>query len=808
MPHPFTPISASWISKHQIRVLLSYDWPKHESLPPLYFDSTEFPILTLQRAPLYLFAQLSGYFIQGKNITFLCPINNLEISKKVFVAGNFNNWGAAIGQQQWQLKPKTIEKYQALMLTIPWEQCDNPHAPSFFKFVTEDNVWLPVPTDAPNFISDSHNNINYQINPHCTGKNAFVFSPPLAYDPSMRNQILWIDTNTDKYHTNPIDDSAVFLKLGSTQPLGAIVNKNSTLFRLFAPRASAVHVTFYDNSNQSSSKTLDLNRNADYTWEITYPMNLHGQYYYYTVSTDQSTADNILDPYALATVGPGGPGIIINTQSIPKINEKFKVPKWIDLVILESHLRDLVSNTTFGADFQLPIGFHNLTSWLNDKHNYIKELGINAIELLPIQEYECESPSQYHWGYIPTNYFCPTSSYTLPKTEISQITDFQELVNTFHKAKIAVILDVVYNHSGNPNHLLHIDKDYYFESTKEGTLTNWSGCGNDFRANTPMGKRLIIDSLTYLITTYNIDGFRFDLAELIGVEVLKEIESALKAIKPSIILIAEPWSFRGHIAHALKSTGFASWNDEYREFITNYVLDRSNINAFTYFITGSTSYLTRFTSQSLNYASSHDDYCWLDRITENPNHDGSNPTFHDIRRTHLMIAILMMSVGIPMLAEGQDILHSKLGHNNTYQRADLNALDYTKMTQYSNTHEYFSKWIQFRLSKNARAIRIQKMPSPHYFKFFKNPESSTVAVLYNADHSLKNVPQLLFVVNQHLTTTTLNLNDLNPNNFSQIADHDRMDSNGLNDGLIEWKNNLLTLPPLSCGLWINTQSKA
>lgn len=812
MPHPFQQINASWISKDQVLVLLSRDWPEHAILPPLYFDSEECPILTLERAPLYLVAQLTGYFKQEENITFLYPIDGVDISKKMFVAGSFNDWGAAIGQEEWQLKLENTEEYQALVLTVPWEKCYHPPHPSFFKFVTEDNIWLPVPVDAPNFVLDSYNNSNYQINPHCTGKNAFVFTPPLPYDPSILNQILWINADADEYYAHSINDNAIFLKLGSTQSLGAIVNKTNTTFRLFAPRASAVKVTFYDNLDPSKNKILDLKRNADYTWEVTYPLNLDGKYYYYTVLKNQQNADDppplfnfsILDPYALATVDPGGPGIIIDTQSIPKMDCVFQVPEWIDLVILEAHLRDLVSNTSFGADLQSPIGFRNLATWLSSKHNYIKELGVNTIEFLPIQEYESESPFEYHWGYMTTNYFCPSSSYTSSKTGISQITDFQDLVGIFHKAGIAVILDVVYNHSGNPNHLLHIDKDYYFESDKEGTLTNWSGCGNDFRASTPMGKRLIIDSLIYLIKTYDIDGFRFDLAELIGEEVLKEIELALKAVKPSIILIAEPWSFRGHIAHALKSTGFASWNDGYREFVTDYVLDRSNISAFTYFITGS-SYLARFTAQTLNYGSSHDDYCWIDRITENPNHDGSNPTLRDIKRTHLMMAMLMMSVGIPMLAEGQDILHSKIGHNNTYRRGDLNAMDYIKSAQYSGTHEYFGKWIRFRLSNKGQAIRIREMPSDKYFKFFKNSESSIVAILYNADHSLEGIPQLLFVVNQHLTVTTLNVNELDSGDFIQIADQDRIDSEGLNGGLISWENNVLTLPPLSCGLWINSQ---
>ena len=144
----------------------------------------------------------------------------------------------------------------------------------------------------------------------------------------------------------------------------------------------------------------------------------------------------------------------------------------------------------------------------------------------------------------------------------------------FHGRGMAVILDVVYNHVGEPAHLMEIDKLYYFEQDAEGNLANWSGCGNDLRAGAAMSKRLIIDSCAHMIEAYGVDGFRFDLAELLGVDVLKDVEKALKRVKPNVILIAEPWSFRGHIAGALRDTGFASWNDGFRNFVRDYVHGR------------------------------------------------------------------------------------------------------------------------------------------------------------------------------------------------------------------------------------------
>lgn len=797
MPFSSRIFSASWISKNQVLVLLSNNWLENHQLPPIHFDEN-LDDAALQSAPLELFGQLTGYYKDKDKITFIYYPKKDEETKRIYLAANFNDWEAANGDEKWLLKPHTENNRMIMTLSLPWERIIESNQ-LLFKFVTEDGVWITVPLDAPNLYVDNDNNSNYEIYTDFTGQNAFIIESNTSYDPSLIYTITWLENN--EIETHKIDDKLILSTLGSTQELGAIINRKGTTFRLFAPRAKLVQVFYYNEQQTTNIAEIQLTRNSDYTWEATWPDNLHGYRYYYNVSTEQINNTPILDPYAIACYGPAGPGIIIDKKLIPKIKSTFKTPKWSNLIILEAHLRDLIESTPFVDQVEKPAGFQNFISWFNAKNNYIKELGVNTIEFLPIQEFERGNPFEYHWGYMPTNYFCPSSSYAFGENTISQITDFQELVKILHKHKISIILDVVYNHAGSPNHLLNIDKDYYFITDKEGNLSNWSGCGNDFKANTPMGKRLIIDSLVYLIETFNVDGFRFDLAELLGIEVLEEIQRALKAVKPSIILIAEPWSFRGHIGYALRSTDFASWNDGYREFISDYVRGSSSKEAFKYFITGSIAHLGRFTTQSVNYASSHDDYCWIDKITENPHHDGSNPTTNDIRRTHLMIAILMMSIGIPMLAQGQDFLHSKHGHSNTYNNEYENTLHYINLSRYSNTHQYFSKWIEFRLSQKGESIRIVQLPSEGYFKFYQHPESTMIGVLYNADLSLDKVAQLLFVINPNVEQKVLSI-DLESEDFVQIADHERLEAKGIKSAQIPWNENQITLPALSCGLWI------
>jgi pullulanase/glycogen debranching enzyme len=346
---------------------------------------------------------------------------------------------------------------------------------------------------------------------------------------------------------------------------------------------------------------------------------------------------------------------------------------------------------------------------------------------------------------------------------------------------------------------MFIDRLYYFEEDAGGNLANWSGCGNDLRAGAAMSKRLIIDSCVHLIEAYGVDGFRFDLAELLGVDVLKEIEAALKRVKPSVILIAEPWSFRGHIAGALRDTGWASWNDGFRNFLRDYVHGNGPAERLEYFLRGSPWYFAKWPAQTVNYTESHDDRTWLDSITENQGFDGSNPTANDVRRTHLMASILFMAVGIPMVAEGQDFLRSKGGMGNTYQRGDLNALDYRRLYRNLTSHAYFADWIAFRRGARGRLLRHFSRPSEGYFRFFSSG-GAPLAVLVNADHS-KGAEVLLYAVNPTGEDATLAVGDVaGLGTWRQLADQDRF-LPAASRAATRRVTSALELGPLSCGLW-------
>lgn len=619
---------------------------------------------------------------------------------------------------------------------------------------------------------------------------------------------LFRQEDMSKTRTATKSRSERLLALGSERDLGARLEDEITVFRLFAPRASRVTVVFFKHLDAPEPRFLSLSRLDDGVWEANYPEDLQGWYYYYQVEGRRRGSNvhfnkdfRILDPYALAAVGPAGPGIIWDAGRIKPPETRFEPPSWHDLVILEVHVRDLISRASPELMDEGRIGFTDLRKWLDSRGCYLKSLGINAVELQPVQEFgDFYDKRHYHWGYMPTNYFCPESSYAEVPECGSQIEELQELVAAFHRQNIAVILDVVYNHVGEPNHLIHIDKEYYFRLDEEGNLTNWSGCGNDLRCDTPMGRRLIIDSLTHLVQTCDVDGFRFDLAELIGIEVLEEIETALKRVKPSIVLIAEPWSFRSHIGLELKSTGFSSWNDGYRDFLRDYLLGRGNQEGLRYFINGSLTHLAAWPAQTINYVESHDDLCWIDKITENHDHQGEFPTSNDRRRTHLMVAILMCSLGVPMLAAGQDFLRTKYGNHNSYRSGDINAIDYHRLLTFSGSHEYFRRWIRYRLSESGRLFRLESNPGGGYMRFFGAEHGSALAVLYNADRN-RGSRRLLFAVNPHHTGMHIGLDDLQLADWKQLADHDRFEASGLECALLPFAHGRLELPPLTCGLW-------
>lgn len=808
-------IIRAWLSSASSGVIeLDGDWTG-DSLPLLAPGDKAFAFTDLRPAAPSLYADEAAYYVdaEGLLVFVLDPAEHSWVdfgTLPVYVAGDFNGWEAAVGQAEWALQPGEVNGRPVWLLRRPAAPLLT-DPPRLFKFITGDNRWVDLPREATNLVDDGHGHFNRAIYRHRTGRNLFEFTTTAP--------VLLYQTYSVVHVRDGREAPKVRLRLGkffhelrSDLPLGALVARGETTFRLFAPRARHVRLFVCEQlAEQEAAFGYELDRclEADGAWhgvwEARLDRNLHGWFYWYSVSGPHDVFGHfhpnqkVLDPYAQAAVSRDGPGIVLDPARVGRGDRHFATPEWQDLVMAEAHVRDLAAHAPVPLTADERLGFGGLTKWVASPDFYLKKLGVNCVELQPLHEFDNRTREEYHWGYMTANYFAPASAYARDAARATQVRELQELVAAFHRQGIAVVVDVVYNHVGEPAHLMFIDKLYYFELDDNGALANWSGCGNDVRCRSAMATRLIIDSLVHFIETYGVDGFRFDLAELIGVDVLRAIEVAVKRVKPDVILIAEPWSFRGHIAAALRPTGYASWNDGYRNFVRDYVRGHGAAERLEYYLKGSPWHFAYWPAQTVNYTESHDDRTWLDMITENDGHNGFHPTANDRERTHLMAAILFASVGIPLVAAGQDFLRSKHGVNNTYQRGDLNALDYHRLARFPATHAYFADWIAFRRSPRGRLLRLWSRPSEGFFQAFRLPASSALVLIYNADGS-QGPSRLMFAVNPAPDDVSIPIGDHADRDWELIADHECFyHDRGHPPG--EAVTPELFIPGLGCSLW-------
>lgn len=839
---------AVWASHTTGLLSLREDW-KAPKPPQIHWGSDRLPVRGVRPAPPMHFGRISGYYAEAGDIHFVLPLSevahlDLEEENGVYLVGDFNGWENAAGKKKWLLREADDSLEEALRESPPVSSPDDRSAENGesappedgddggdtdggdtperryltitvplktakrwktrqFKFITGKRRWISVPYDAPNAVFDEEGNRNYAFDPKRTGHHEFLFETPLPFNiASDKFLVVAIDGDEETAQMRP----GPFLKeLRTERRLGAVCTETETTFRLFAPLAHGVDLHLYEDAEGDPGKPIAMHLRDNVVWEATVPGNRHGWLYHYQLQGYAVEAFirfdpnfRVLDPHAKTLVGPAGPGIVVDESKLPRPETPFTPPPWHELVVMEGHVRDLAAHAPAEMPEEERTGFRGLARWVRESGGYLRSLGVNAVELQPVQAFDSADFGEYAWGYMPINYFSPAPQYCSTGAGLDVFAEFADLVAAFHEAGIAVLLDVVYNHTGEPNHFQYIDRNYYFLLDQHGNYLNHSGCGNTFDCGTPMVRRLIVESLLFLIERFDVDGFRFDLGELLGRDTLVEIEKAVKAVKPSTIVIAEPWSFRGHIIGQLKETGIASWNDGYREFMKDYVGGEGGAEGLFYFMTGSRD-VFRFPAQTVNYVESHDDRCWIDEITEHENGSGENPTALDRRRTHLMAAILFMSVGIPMLHQGVDMLKSKGGKQNTYQDGETNALHYGRLREFPATHDYFRAWIRFRLGAGRRLLCLHDGPDDAYFS--STSTENALALLLNADQSVGE-ERLLFAVNPAFHAVSLPLPEPEVRPRRQIADAERFAPDGLSSATVPVNGDgHIELPPLSCALW-------
>ncbi|MBI4655186.1 MAG: type I pullulanase [Elusimicrobia bacterium] len=495
--------------------------------------------------------------------------------------------------------------------------------------------------------------------------------------------------------------------------LGVIFKEEKTIIRIFSPRAKSVSILLYDDENADSSEyPADYSGNG--VWEKVFTENIVGKYYKIRVKEGDRVFEGI-DPYARYASSHDGKALIVKDKT-----SVFPPPVFdlAETIIYEMHIRDFTIDENSGVKNR---GKYSGLAEENSTHKNFKELltgidhlielGINAVHIMPFQDFENnEASGEYNWGYMPVNFNSPDGWYAIDRKE--KIREAKEMISAFHRKGIKVFMDVVYNHTAETDSKIRnfnaAAPGYYYRIKENGEYWNGSGCGNEFKTEAPMARKFILDSLVYWVKEYGIDGFRFDLMGLVDKETVFEIVKKLNAIKPGIIIYGEPWTcgptpVDGIKKGSQKSKGFAVFNDNFRDAIKGsvfeikdlgYVQSGKNRDAVMRGIMGSISDFTDSPLETVNYVSCHDNHTLWDRIDLSAKDAVLN---EKIKMDKLAQAIILTSQGIPFLHSGEEFLRTKTGEENSYNLPDsVNMIDWTLKKTHYGVFSFYRDLIHLR----------------------------------------------------------------------------------------------------------------
>lgn len=468
----------------------------------------------------------------------------------------------------------------------------------------------------------------------------------------------------------------------------------------------------------------------------------------------------LLDPYAKAVAGQRTWGIRWDhTYHARVVKDRFdwgdmpqSKKELCDLIIYELHVRDFTHHPSSGVQHR------GTFSGLMEKIPYLKELGINAVELMPIFEFDETMNSRTVdgkqllecWGYNTVGFFAPNSSYAAANEHNQESTELKTLIKALHDNGIEVILDVVFNHTaegnekGNTFSFKGFDNNIYYMLTPDGNYYNFSGCGNTLNCNHPVVQQLILECLRYWTINYRVDGFRFDLASILGRNedgspmnnppLLRTL--ADDSILSNVKLIAEAWDAGGlyQVGSFPASGRWAEWNGRYRDSLRSYLKgDSWNAWDAAWSISGSGDLYGGYYDNThsnyagynscVNFLTCHDGFTLYDLYAYNDKHneangwnntDGANdnrswncgaegetddPEVLSLRRRMIRnaCAVLMCSRGTPMFLAGDEFGNTKFGNNNSYCQDNITSwLDWRMLEKNKDLFEFFKFMIAFR----------------------------------------------------------------------------------------------------------------
>ncbi len=548
-----------------------------------------------------------------------------------------------------------------------------------------------------------------------------------------------------------------------TAPLGPTVTPEGVRFSVYSKRATAMELLLYDTADDRAPSrvlTLDADRNrTGHYWHCFVPGLRSGQIYAYRVEGPYDHLRGhrfdrhkvLLDPYARAVAVPEAydraagirPGRN-DPYAMKSVVADMSLYDWkgdtplhrpfAQTVVYECHVRGMTQHPSSGV----PEHRRGTYAGLIDKIPYLVDLGITAVELMPVFQfdpYDAPDGLLNYWGYAPVSFFAPHVGYSSNRKPLGPLDEFRDLVKAMHRAGIEVILDVVYNHTAEGNEwgptqsLKGLDNRTYYTLVEDGRYyANYSGTGNTVNAGRSVPRRLIIDSLAFWVQQMHVDGFRFDLATILSRDRLGQpipnppliwdidTEPALAGTK----LIAEAWDAAGlYQVGTFEGHFWREWNGQFRDDIRAFIKgDPGMIPRVADRLLGSPDLYgarSRQPEQSINFITAHDGFTLNDLVSYNEkqnwangegNRDGEtynvswnhgvegptdDPEIEALRNRQVKnaLGLTLLSLGAPMIAMGDEMRRTQQGNNNAYcQDNEISWVDWTFLEKHADVHRF------------------------------------------------------------------------------------------------------------------------
>ncbi|MDW7695592.1 glycogen debranching protein GlgX [Flammeovirgaceae bacterium SG7u.111] len=579
---------------------------------------------------------------------------------------------------------------------------------------------------------------------------------------------------------------------GMSHPLGATFTKNGVNFCVFSASAEAVELLFFDGpDDEEPTKIIKLDPKVNktfYYWHINVQGIEEGQIYGFRVYGPMNPIKGLRFDGSKLLLDPYSKGVAIGKGYSKKAGEEpgSNIKEAMKSVVLDSSSFDWEGDKPLSRPFSKTIiyelhvaGFtkHPSSGVADDKKGtylgliekipYLKELGVTAVELLPVQQFDHQdAPSGVnYWGYSPISFFAPHHAYGTTDDPIQTVNEFKEMVKAFHKAGIEVILDVVYNHTSEGGDTGPIqcfkgfeNSAYYSLNAETGEYKDFSGCGNSLDASHSIVRRLIMDSLCYWVKEMHVDGFRFDLASVLSRDeygnpmknppILWEIES--EPVLAGTKIIAEAWDAAGlYQVGNFIGDKWAEWNgmfrDDAREFMKG---DTDTVWGFGQRLIGSPDMFSvrdRDPNRSINFITCHDGFTLNDLVSYNEKHNLANgehnrdgeknnaswncgvegPTPNKeiealrLKQIKNFFTILFLAQGTPMILMGDEFRRTQKGNNNAYcQDNELSWVDWEMLDDNKDVYGFVKSLIKFNISHSIFQedrfwVDLHEKKSPH-----------------------------------------------------------------------------------------------